>query len=27
VLGYYLVYWSGVRRRFLLHRRAGESHA
>jgi hypothetical protein len=27
VLGYYLTYWSGVRRRFLLHRRAGESHA
>jgi hypothetical protein len=27
VLGYYLVYWSGVRRRFLLHRRTGESHA
>jgi hypothetical protein len=27
VLGYYLAYWSGVRRRFLLHRRAGESHA
>jgi hypothetical protein len=24
VLGYYLTYWSGVRRRFLLHRRAGE---
>jgi hypothetical protein len=27
VLGYYLTYWSGVRRRFHLHRRAGESHA
>jgi hypothetical protein len=27
VLGYYLAYWSGVRRRFLHHRRAGESHA
>ena len=27
VLGYYLVFWTGVRRRFHLHRRSGVSHA
>lgn len=27
VLGYYLIFWTGVRRRFHHHRRSGVSHA